>query len=413
MKYGLIGEKLGHSFSKDIHGRIGGYDYDLVEIPKDKLDAFMQARDFCAINVTIPYKSAVIPYLDVIDPKAKAIGAVNTIVNKGGRLYGYNTDYFGMQYLAQTVGIPLTGEKVLIFGSGGTSLTAKTLCEDMGATRVVRVGRCKKEGVVDYATAYEQYSDTTVIIHTTPVGMYPDLDGCAVDLDRFPHLKGVLDAVYNPLCTRLVYEAQARGIAATCGLPMLVAQAVRACELFLDTEISSEVLDDTVHQMMLAKAHVTLVGMPASGKSSVGRVLAEKLGRPCVDIDEEIVKVAGCDIPTIFKTQGEDAFRRLESEVLKRVLYHQSGAVICTGGGVPLREDNRQALRRTGVVYWLDRSLNLLVPTNDRPTASSNEAMKQRYEERYPIYAMTAHKRVDGDGTVEEVAHAILEDFCK
>ena len=413
MQYGLIGEKLGHSFSKEIHKRIAPYPYELKEVAPQDLATFMTEATFDAINVTIPYKTAVIPYLAHVDPRAAAIGAVNTVVKREGKLYGYNTDYFGMEYLATSAQIPLTGERVLILGSGGTSRTAKALCEDLGAARVCRVGRVAKEGVVDYATAYDTLTDTTVIINTTPVGMYPMCDGIPIDLDRFPHLKGVLDVVYNPLTTKLVLEAKKRGIPATSGLPMLVAQAVAAAELFLDTPISRNVLEETVAYMTREKAHLILIGMPGCGKSSVGSLVAQKLGRPCIDIDEEIVRVVGCDIPTIFKTYGEEYFRDLESRVLKEVLYHQRGAVICTGGGVPVREENRDVLHSTGVVYWLDRSLAHLCPTEDRPTASTYEAMRARYEERYPIYQATAHHRIDGDGTIEEVANAIIEEFCK
>ena len=411
MEYGLIGEKLGHSFSKEIHGRIAPYSYELREIPQDGLDAFMRARNFTAINVTIPYKSRVIPYLDHVDEKAAVIGAVNTVVKKEGKLFGYNTDYFGMEYLFQRAGISIAGETVVILGSGGTSLTAKTLCEDKGAKTVVRVGRVVKEGVVAYEAAYETLSHATILVNTTPVGMFPQFDGMPVDLTRFPSLKGVVDVVYNPLTTKLVYEARKRNITATCGLPMLVAQAVRAAELFLDTTVSPDILDQIVTDILREKMHLILIGMPASGKTTVGRAVASGLARPCIDIDEEIVKATGMDIPTIFQEKGEGAFRQIEAEVLSQVLYHHSGAVICTGGGVPLREENREVMARTGKIFWLDRSLDLLCPTSDRPTASSYEAMRQRYEERYPIYRMTADVRVDGDGNIDDVATTVMEEF--
>ncbi len=413
MEYGLIGERLGHSFSKEIHSRIAGYSYELVEIPTDELDAFMIAKDFTAINVTIPYKSRVIPYLDHVDEKAATIGAVNTVVKREGKLFGYNTDYFGMAYLFDRMGISIAGKIVVILGSGGTSLTAKTLCEDRGAKEVVRVGRVAKEGVVDYDTAYSTLSHATILINTTPVGMYPNWDGCPVDLARFPCLEGVVDVVYNPLTTKLVYEAKRRGITATCGLPMLVAQAVRAAELFLDTSFPSSVLDKTVDEVLKEKANIILIGMPASGKTTVGRGVANRLGRHVIDIDEEIMKMAGCDIPSIFRQRGEEAFRTLETQVLEKVLFSHSGCVICTGGGVPLKEENREAMKRTGRIFWLDRSLPLLCPTSDRPTASSYEAMKNRYEERYPIYQATADVRILGDGSIDEVATAVIEEFLR
>lgn len=413
MEYGLIGEKLGHSFSREIHSRLGGYTYELKEIPHAALDAFMRLRDFTAINVTIPYKSRVVPYLDHVDEKAAKIGAVNTVVKREGKLFGYNTDYFGMEYLLGREGISLVGETVLILGSGGTSLTAKVLAQDRGAKEIVRVGRQAKEGVVDYGTAYDAYSHATILINTTPVGMYPDCDGCPIDITRFPHLKGVVDVVYNPLMTKLVYEAKKRGIPATCGLPMLVAQAVRAAELFLDTTFSRTTLEGVVNETLKEKSHIILIGMPSCGKTTVGREVAERLGRPVIDIDEEIVKTTGCSIPTIFSERGETAFRQLETEVLRQVLFSHSGCVICTGGGVPLKEENREVLARCGRIFWLDRSLSLLTPTSDRPTASSDADMRRRYEERYPIYHMTADVRLDGNGSIQDVATTLIQEFLK
>ncbi len=410
MTYGLIGEKLGHSFSPEIHGRIASYSYELREISRGELGAFMQARAFDAINVTIPYKTDVIPYLDEIDPRAARIGAVNTVVNRAGKLYGYNTDYDGMAYLVRSVGAEVVGKKVVILGSGGTSLTAQALMNDLGAACVLRVSRTARgTGTVTYEEVYASHTDAALIVNTTPVGMYPNPDGMAIDLARFPSLLGVIDAVYNPLRTALVEAAQARGIPATGGLGMLVAQAVRASEHFTGDSYPDTRIDEILRDMTREKEHIILIGMPASGKSTVGRMVAERMGRDFVDIDAEIVRTAGRDIPAIFREEGEAYFRDLEQEVLSRVLFTRTGCVVATGGGVPLRAENVRAMHRTGQVFWLDRSCDLLIPTADRPTASDREAIEKRYRERYGIYRTTADVRIDGDGTAEAVAASIWE----
>ncbi len=412
MEYGLIGEKLGHSFSKDIHGKIGDYDYRLKELAPHELSAFLTEGGFKAINVTIPYKKDVIPYLTAISPEAEAIGAVNTVVNRDGKLYGYNTDYIGLKRLILriTEGQPLTG-KVLILGAGGTSLTANAVVKDMGATPIT-VSRSGKNGAVTYEEALHDHTDASFLINTTPVGMYPKDDGMAVDPALFPCLKGVADAVYNPLRTQLIRRAKALGMPAEGGLYMLVAQAVAAYGFFFDTEADEALADCIYREIMGEKENIVLIGMPAGGKSTVGRTLAERLGRSFCDSDEEIVKEAGMPIPDYFAKYGEAAFRDLESRVIARLSSGLTGAVIATGGGAVLREENVDRLKANGRLFWLDRSLDKLIPTSDRPLSSNAEALRKRYGERYPIYKAACDIRIDGNGTVEEVANAILHAFC-
>ncbi len=413
MEYGLIGEKLGHSFSKEIHAKIAPYRYELKEIPRNGLDAFMRAKDFCAVNVTIPYKTAVIPYLDEVDARARAIGAVNTVVRRGDKLYGYNTDYAGMAYLLDLLGVDVTGKKVLILGTGGTSLTATALMRDRGAREILRVSRSTKDGCIDYACALRDHADACFLINTTPVGMYPDCAGTPVDLAAFPRLAGVLDVIYHPLNTRLILTARERGIPACGGLAMLVVQAVRASELFTGTPVPPEVTERVVKEITREKEHLILIGMPASGKSSVGASLAKRMGRPLIDLDEKITEAAGMSVPEIFKRDGEAGFRDLESKVLAEVAYGATGAVISTGGGTPLREENRRVLRQTGRVFWLDRSPENLTPTADRPTASTAEQMRARYRERYDIYRAVCDCRIDADGEIADVAAHVWEEFFK
>lgn len=408
MEYGLIGEKLGHSFSREIHQRLGGYDYRLQELTPAQLPAFLEKRDFRGVNVTIPYKQTVIPLLDEVDPKAAAIGAVNTIVNRRGRLYGYNTDYDGMAALARHAGLTLKNKNVLILGTGGTSRTAMTVAADLGAAEIRRVSRTGRGGAI----TYEQAADlpVQVLINTTPCGMYPGCDGQPMDLSRFGWLEGVLDAVYNPLRTRLVLQARDNGARGQGGLYMLVAQAAAACRLFLDRPLPDGALDSVYRAIHGQKQNIVLTGMPGSGKSTVGRVLARQLDRELVDTDTEIIRLAKKPIPEIFAQRGERGFRDLESQVIQEV-SRRTGLVIATGGGAILREENVRRLRQNGRIYFLDRPAEDILPTDDRPLARDMEAVRQRYAERYPRYISTADAAVPVRGSAEDVAAAIREEF--
>lgn len=409
MQYGLIGEKLGHSFSVDIHARLGDYDYRLCSLAPHELDGFMRARDFEGINVTIPYKQAVIPYLDEVDGSAAAIGAVNTIVNRGGRLIGYNTDFYGMSRLIERIGIDIKGKTVAILGTGGTSKTAFAVAGHMGAARVVKVSRTPSAAEeISYDRLYAEAADVHVIINTTPVGMYPKNEGCPLELDRFTALRGVVDAVYNPLHTNLVLAARERGIPAQGGLYMLVAQGTKAAAYFFDDDSMTERTDAVYSELYGLKRNVVLIGMPGSGKSTVGGRLAELTGREMADSDEGVVSLVGTSIPEYFEGHGERAFRDRESEVIAS-LSQQSGMIIATGGGAVLRECNLRALRRNGLIVFIDRSVENILPTADRPLSRDREALQRRYEERYPIYLAAADIRVDGNGSVDEVADTIIK----
>ncbi|MBQ2719776.1 MAG: shikimate dehydrogenase [Clostridia bacterium] len=425
MTYGLIGEHLPHSFSKEIHAKCASYDYILKELTPEEVGPFMEKGDFSAINVTIPYKQTVMPYLTEIHRAAKDIGAVNTVVNKNGKLYGYNTDFYGLLSLLRHAGISLGGRKVMVLGDGGTARTARAVARAEGAAAIVTVERRPKSGSVSYEEAVTLHSDAEVIFNTTPVGMYPYADGAEhiaavpIDVLRFPRLVGVVDAVYNPLRTNLVSEARAAGIPAEGGLYMLVGQAVVASRVFLGEDFDTVAADPetdalTARIFRLAaceKENLVLTGMPSSGKSTVGALLARDLGRPFIDTDAEIVKAAGCDIPTIFRERGESGFRALEREVVSRIANGVTGAVIATGGGAILDDGNVRALGRTGRRYFLDRPLSALLPTDDRPLASSREAIRRRYEERYGRYLATCDLRVPNEGTAEEAALLIRKDF--
>ena len=406
MKYGLIGERLGHSFSKDIHERLG-YDYELCEISPDKLERFMKKGDFLGINVTMPYKASVIPYLDHVDEPAQKIGAVNTVVNRDGKLYGYNTDYYGMKALFDHAGIDPEGRKAAILGSGATSRTAKALLTSLGAREINVISR--SHGIT-YDELYAKHSDTEIIVNTTPVGMFPDVFSSPIDPTAFKSLVGVIDAVYNPLNTDLICKAKKRGINAESGLYMLVAQAIFASELFLDTKYPSYMLDVIYEGIKAEKENLVLVGMPSSGKSTVGRLLAEKLGSEFVDTDELIIERIKMPIKDFFSTYGEEKFRLVESEVINS-LAGRNGLVIATGGGAVLREENVSALKYNGKIIFLDRSLDKLVTTDSRPLSSDRASLEALYNLRYPIYQRVSDLRIPGDGTPGEVANNILENY--
>lgn len=408
MEYGLIGEKLPHSFSKEIHEKLAGYDYQLKELTAAQLPAFLEKRDFKGINVTIPYKQAVIPYLDQLDDKARAIGAVNTIVNRDGRLYGYNTDYDGMVALIRHAGLSLEGKTVLILGTGGTSKTAMAVAADLGAASIQRVSRTGKEGAISYEEA--QRLPVQILINTTPSGMYPNLDGQPMDLSRFGWLEGVLDAVYNPLRTRLVLQARDNGARAQSGLYMLVAQAAAACEHFLGEKLPEGTLRKVYRTVHGEKQNIVLTGMPGSGKSTVGRILAREMGREFVDTDTEVIRLAKKPIPDIFAQRGEAYFRDLESQVIAE-LSQRTGLVMATGGGAILRAENVRRLRQNGRIYFLDRPVEDIMPSDDRPLSRDREALEKRYAERYPRYVTAADTRIPVAGFADTVAKAIREEF--
>ena len=412
MEYGLIGEHLSHSFSKNIHEKLAPYTYELHELRPDELDSFMRSKEFKGINVTIPYKQAVIPYLDEISGQARSIGAVNTIVNRNGKLCGFNTDYFGMKSMIERPGIEPAGKKVLILGTGGTSKTAYAVVTDMGASEVLKVSRTGKEGWPTYEEAYEKHADAEIIINTTPCGMYPDIDDCPVDLSRFQNLCGVIDAIYNPLRTVLILEAQKRGIPAEGGLYMLVVQAVYAAELFADRKITGEKCNQVFTEILNAKRTIVLSGMSLAGKTTLGTLLSERLGRKLEDTDQMIIRREQRSITEIFATDGEQYFRDRETE-MTRILAPQTGLVIATGGGAVLRPENVDALKKNGCIIFLDRPFDQILPADDRPLANTKEKVAALLKKRYPIYKAVCDDSITNDLTPEEGIARILAALQK
>lgn len=408
--YGLIGEKLGHSFSKTIHNQIADYRYDLLELTQNGLKEFMSKKEFKAVNVTIPYKQQVIPYLDEMSNAAKAIGAVNCVKNENGRLIGHNTDFDGLMALIEYLGLDLKNKWVLILGTGGTSDTANAVCNALGAERVIKVSRSGKDGSVTYEEALEGCKACEIIINTTPVGMYPNNYSHSIDLTGFTNLEGVIDVVYNPLRTSFVSQALSLGIKAQGGLYMLVAQAVYASEFFLGCKYDKSVIENIYNSILKEKTNIVLTGMPACGKSTIGRILADRLERELVDIDKLIETKMKMPISKIFESYGEAYFRNLEAEAVKEV-SKKCGVVIATGGGAILREENIRALKQNGTIIFIDRDVNKLVPTSSRPTALNKEAILKRFAERYKIYNSTADVTIENNSTSRVAAERIIEVF--
>ena len=402
LRCGLLGRKLGHSYSPQIHRELSCYEYKLYEKEPEELEAFLKSGTFDGLNVTIPYKKAVMAYLDEISPEAAAIGSVNTIVNRGGKLTGYNTDAFGFSWLLQKSGVEAADKKALVFGSGGASVTVCHVLKSLGADPVVVISRT---GENNYENL-DRHLDAKLLINATPLGMYPNNGESPVGLTRFSALDGVLDVVYNPARTALMLQAEQLGIPHASGLSMLVAQAKKACEYFTGNPVPDAEIDRIERLLSRQMENIILIGMPGCGKSSVGKALAAALNRPFLDADEEIVRRAGCSIPEIFAAQAEAGFRRLESAVLAD-LGKQSGIVLATGGGCVTRPENYPSLHQNGCIVWLTRDLSLL-PTDGRPMSQANppEAL---WETRKALYEQFSDIKAANDGTISECVNAIEE----
>lgn len=406
MEYGLLGERLGHSFSPQIHRDLAGYDYQLLPTPPEAVEGLFARRAFQGLNVTIPYKRTVMPLCDEIDPRAAAIGAVNTVVNQNGRLTGYNTDIDGFLYMARRAGVDMAGKKVVILGSGGTSRTARAAAGELGAREIVTVSRHGEDNYQNLS----RHADAQVLVNTTPVGMYPNCGQSPVSLESFPALEGVLDVVYNPLRTALLLQAEERGLPRSCGLPMLVAQAKRAAELFTGQNIDDSRAEAVLHGLRGQLTNIVLIGMPGCGKTTVGRALAGKLGRTFVDLDEEIVRRAGTSIPEIFAREGEAGFRERES-ALVREFGERTGLVVSTGGGVVTRRENYIPLKQNGLLLHLRRDPAAL-PTDGRPLSQAT-ASEELWRRRAPLYAAFADGEIDNNGTFAGTLEQIEKEMTK
>lgn len=401
MQCGLLGGKLSHSYSPQIHSHLGDYPYTLFEVEPEHLDGFFRENTFDGINVTIPHKKAVLPYCHSLSARAQKLGAVNTIVRKNdGTLVGHNTDYFGFSSMLKRSGLSVSGKKVLVLGSGGASATVVAVLNEAGAQTVV----ISRSGNDNYSNLHK-HSDAAVIVNTTPVGTFPNVAESPLTLEEFPHLEGVLDVIYNPARTKLLLEAEERGIITQNGLWMLVAQAKESAEWFIGKAIDDSVIEMIHEKLRQQMQNIILVGMPGSGKSTVGQLLAEKLEKTFVDADAEIVHASKMSIPEIFKASGEPGFREIEMRVLQE-LGKRSGLVIATGGGCVTQEENYPSLHRNGTIIWLKRDIGKL-PTEGRPL-SQISSLEQMYHDRKEKYAGFADLAVDNNGVIEETVNTII-----
>jgi shikimate dehydrogenase len=400
MQYGLIGEKLGHSFSKIIHEKLADYTYDLHPLPKQELASFLEKKEFRAINVTIPYKIAVMPYLYEIDQRAQAVGSVNTIVNRNGNLYGYNTDFGGFLYLLKHNNIDVKNKKVLVLGKGGASKAIIAVLHYLQAKQIITVYYKQSNDAITYEQCQKLHNDADVIINTTPVGMYPNLDGCPIDLEHYTNCNAVVDIIYNPIKTKLLLEAQKHNMIAVGGLEMLIAQAKYAVEIFLNTSIPEYKIDDIYKEMLFEKKNVVLIGMPSSGKTTIGAELAKLLHKDFVDIDAQIVSKIGMPISNYFEQYGENAFREIETEVTKE-FAGKNNIVISTGGGCIKKPENMLYLSMNGVILLVERDLSKLIVGEGRPLSSSINAIEKMYQERFPLYMRYSQKSIQNNTTTE------------
>ncbi|RHE41158.1 shikimate dehydrogenase [Eubacterium sp. AM28-29] len=417
MKYGLIGEHLGHSFSKQIQTRIAeienvkDYDYQLVELDKEEFKEFMEKKDFKGINVTIPYKKDVIPYLDEMDESAKAIGAVNTIINVDGKLKGYNTDFGGFLYMVKAHNVHMEGKKVLIIGNGGACAAVKAVCKHENAKDIVIVSRSANRGAIGYDEMYTSHLDADIVVNTSPVGMFPNIANAPIDVSWFHKLECVLDVVYNPILTRLCFEAQEADIKRVIGLEMLIAQAKYTFEIFENMSFDDSIIDEIKKEMLKDRCNIVLIGMPSAGKTTIGKMLEEKLGKEFFDLDDMIIAKAGKSIPEIFQESGEAGFRAIETEVAIEA-SKMNNKIIATGGGVVKHKVNMDFLRLNGITIFIDRDIDKLISSDpNRPLSSSKQALQQMYKERYPLYQKYAAYVAVNNANIEETVDDIVNAY--
>ena len=415
MRYGLIGEKLGHSFSKDIHERIADYTFDLIPLSKEEFKTFMEKKEFTALNVTIPYKKDVIPYLDEMDEHAKAIGAVNTIVNRDGKLKGYNTDFTGFLYMVKKHNVHMEGKKVLIIGNGGASAAIQAVVQHESAGSMVIVDVVPGNGAISYDEMFSSHLDAEIIINTSPIGMYPRIGNAPIDISMFHKCEAVLEVIYNPILTRLCFEAQEMDIKRVNGLEMLIAQAKQSVEFFLDKSIDNQIIDDIYQDMLRERCNIVLIGMPSAGKTTIGKMLENRMQKEFIDLDDIIIEKAGKSIPEIFEESGEAGFRAIETEAAIEV-SKLNNKIIATGGGTIKHKVNMDYLRQNGITIFIDRDVDKLISSDpNRPLSKSTDALEKMHAERLPLYqkyaAYVAVNNSDIESTVTEIEEAYRSIF--
>lgn len=405
MRCGLVGENLSHSYSKLIHSKLGNYEYELCSVRPDELESFVKSKNFTGLNVTMPYKKTVMKYCNELDSTAQKTGSVNTLAFKNGTLKGYNTDYFGLDYALNRSGVNIKNKKVIVLGNGGVSATVQVLARDLGAKEVLI---CSSRSNFNYKNIYDR-SDAEIIINATPVGMYPHSEKKLVDLTKFKNLSGFADLIYNPFYTGHMLDAKNMGVPVCGGLAMLVAQAKASSEIFMNVKLENSLIEKIINEIYFKKANIVLIGMPGSGKTTIAKILAEKVGKKFIDSDFEIEKLYGFSVPEIFKIKGENEFRKAENEILKKICQ-ETGIVFSTGGGAVLAKNSYKIIKQNAEIYWIKRDLSLL-EMSGRPLSKNKEEIEKIYEKRKPIYEKFCDKIIQNNNMAENAAQSILEDF--
>lgn len=400
MKYGLIGDPIEQSWSPVIHHLLCGMEYEKVNVTPSQLKQFMEQKDFLGINVTIPHKQAVIPYLDELDPSAEEIGAVNCIINHNGRLKGYNTDYLGLKKMLKNHQIDVSGKRAAVLGSGGASKAAVQAVKALGGTPLI-VSRSGKDGCINYEQLVQQEEQFQILINATPVGMIPKPQSVPVDLSQFHHLTAVVDLVANPLRTSLQFEAKMRGIRYCGGFEMLVRQAYSADELFLNQKLDPSCVLTCMNQLLYERQNIVLIGMPTSGKSTIAKLYAKQTHRTLIEMDDLLVEKMGMSIPYAFKTKGEQYFRSEETALAESLIPGRC-QVISTGGGIIKNKDNMKALSMNGLIVWIDRKPELLFGSESRPLSNTEAEVQKLYEERRKLYEQYADIVIENNSTIED-----------
>lgn len=410
MRKGLIGAHLQHSYSKLIHESLTDYSYDLIELNAEEFDQFMKEKQFDAINVTIPYKEKVIPYLDELDDSAKVIGAVNTIVQKEGKLIGYNTDVYGFLQMMVLNHFEIKGKKVIVLGNGGACKAVCAALTQLEAKQIIKVKKNPSDETITYQECYALHADAEVIINTSPVGMYPNIHDCPIDLEHFKSLKSVGDVIYNPLRTKLLIKAQDKGCKVATGLMMLVAQAIQAIEIFTGKEVEKHLIEEVTYSLNKEKLNMVLIGMPGCGKSTLAKKLAKAQKMKLIEVDELIEERIQMPIKDFITSFGEEKFRDIESEVALEIAK-ETHCVISCGGGIIKRSSNMEALKMNGKLIFIDRDLDLLAVTDSRPLSSDSTKLKQLYEERIALYHQYSEATVQNNGSIKEAVKACLQQI--
>lgn len=407
MEYGLIGKNLSHSFSEFIHREFNLYNYNLYNLSENEFDIMLKSKKFKGLNITMPYKKSVIKYCDSLDETVKKIGSANTLVSKNGCIKAYNTDYFGLKYTMDRSNIFLKNKKVMILGSGGTSLTARVLAEDLGASEILTVSR-SLDKKINYSNIYD-YNFVDVIINTTPVGMYPNNLCELVDISRFKNLSGVVDVIYNPLKSKLLMKSKELQIPVSGGLPMLVAQAKASGEIFSGKKIDDLIIEKIIKKLCFKIYNIVLIGMPGCGKTSLSKILSDKLLKKFIDTDREIQKYFQETISKIFEIHGEEKFRETEIEIIKKY-GKENNLILSTGGGAVINKENYYSLKQNSRIYWIKRNLNKL-DTKNRPLSKNLNEIKKIYQSRKLMYKNFSDKIILNNEKPEDAVQEILEDF--